>query len=136
METDVLVQNVYSSNCPSRQVLNRIGDKWTVLIVHLLKVGPKRFSELQRCIGGVSHKMLTQTLRSLERDGLVIRTIYPEIPPRVEYELSPLGQTLCTPIAAILRWAEDHIAEVSKAQSLYDAGENTMRLQQAREVSR
>jgi DNA-binding HxlR family transcriptional regulator len=102
-------------------VLDRIGDKWTTLVILLLKDGAKRFSELQRTIHGISAKMLAQTLRSLERDGLVTRTIYPEVPPRVEYTLTPLGETLCAPIAAILEWSEAHFDEVTAAQTRYDA---------------
>jgi DNA-binding HxlR family transcriptional regulator len=113
--------SVYVSDCPVRQALDRLGDKWTTLIIGLLEDGPKRFSELQRGIGGISQKMLTQTLRSLERDGLVKRTLYPQVPPRVDYELTPLGQTLCEPIAAIIRWTEAHIEEVVSAQAHYDA---------------
>jgi DNA-binding HxlR family transcriptional regulator len=104
-------------------VLDRIGDKWTVLIIGLLEYGPKRFSELQRSIGGISQKMLTQTLRNLERDGLISRKLYAEVPPRVEYTLTPFGKTLCDPIAAIVRWAEEHISEISTAQGRYDARE-------------
>lgn len=113
--------DVYNGDCPTRQVLDRIGDKWTALIIGLLEGRPKRFSELKRNIVGISHKMLTQTLRNLERDGLVQRTLYPEVPPRVEYALTPLGETLCTPIAAIRHWAEAYIGEVTEAQLLYDA---------------
>ena len=121
METIELHGNVYSGNCPTRQVLDRIGDKWTALVIGVLEEEPKRFSELQRSIGGISQKMLTQTLRSLERDGLVSRTVYAEVPPRVEYALTPLGETLCAPIAAIRLWAEANIAEVAEAQAVYDA---------------
>lgn len=115
--------DVYAADCPTRQVLDRIGDKWTTLVLLLLEDGPRRFSELRRSIVGISQKMLTQTLRSLERDGLVSRTIYAEVPPRVEYALTPLGKTLCTPIAAIVCWSETHIGEVLAAQALYDARE-------------
>ena len=116
--------NLYTSDCPTRQVLDRIADKWTTLILGLLEGGPQRFSALQRGIGGISQKMLTQTLRGLERDGLVQRTIYPEVPPRVEYQLTLLGETLCGPIAAIQHWAENHIEEVIMAQNEYDARNN------------
>lgn len=124
METIELFElngDAYNGNCPTRQALDRIGDKWTVLIIGLLEGRPKRFSELQRSIIGISHKMLTQTLRNLERDGLVQRTLYPEVPPRVEYALTPLGETLCIPIVAIRHWAEAHIGEVTEAQMFYDA---------------
>lgn len=113
--------DVYSADCPTRLVLDLIADKWTVLIVGLLQDGPLRFSQLQRGIGGISQKMLAQTLRSLERDGLVTRTIYAEVPPRVEYQLTTLGQTLSEPIAAIQNWAETYIDAVINAQGVYDA---------------
>ncbi len=111
---------VFDTNCPSRKVLDRIGDRWTTLIILLLETGPMRFSALHRGIFGISQKMLTQTLRNLERDGLVERTLYPQIPPRVEYALTPLGQTLCEPIAAIVHWSEAHMGEVMQAQAAYD----------------
>jgi DNA-binding HxlR family transcriptional regulator len=119
METNPMLGNAYDCNCPTRQVLNWIGDKWTVLVIGMLHDGTKRFSELQRTIGGISQKMLSQTLRNLERDGLVIRTVYPEVPPRVEYKLTPLGETLVPPILALREWAEQHIGEVITAQQRY-----------------
>lgn len=112
--------NVYDERCPTRLALNRIADKWTVLVVGSLKEGAKRFSTLRREIGGVSQKMLTQTLRGLERDGLVNRTIYPSVPPKVEYSLTPVGQTLVGVLDAIRVWSETHIEAVLTAQSLYD----------------
>lgn len=115
----------YAADCPTRQVLDRIGDKWTTLIIGLLGDEAKRFSQIRREIHGISHKMLTQTLRSLERDGLVTRTIYAEIPPRVEYRLTPLGKTLFDLITGIIRWSEQHIDEVTAAQIDYDAREAT-----------
>ena len=121
METTTYSPNVYASACPTRFVLDRIADKWTTLIIGSLENGPQRFSALRRQIEGISQKMLTQTLRQLERDGLVKRTIYPAVPPRVEYELTPLGQTLCEPISALRPWAETYIAQVSTAQAIYDA---------------
>lgn len=102
----------YSSDCPSRQLLNRIGDRWTVLVVGALGSERLRFSELQRRIEGISQKMLTQTLRSLEQDGLVTRTVYPEVPPRVEYELTEVGSTLQQPLDAIEQWARTHMQHV------------------------
>lgn len=119
MET--LLGDVYAADCPTRRVLDLIGDKWSVLIIGMLEDEPKRFSQLQRSIGGISQKMLTQTLRRLERDGIICRTMYPEVPPRVEYGLTPLGETLCAPINAIRDWAEKHIDKVSAAQAIYDA---------------
>jgi len=112
--------DVYSSKCPTRVVLDRIADKWTVLVMGLLENGPQRNSSLKRGIDGISQKMLTQTLRGLERDGLVERTVFPEIPPHVEYELTKLGQTLSEPIAAVRNWAEEHIVDVTAAQQSYD----------------
>ena len=114
------IWNVYDAACPTRLVLNRIADKWTVLVVSSLELGTKRFSTLQREIGGVSQKMLTQTLRGLERDGLVQRTIYPTVPPKVEYTLTPLGRTLVGLVDAIRVWSEQHIEEVMQAQTSYD----------------
>lgn len=119
METN-RIYNVYDSNCPTRAALTLIADKWTALIIGLLENGPRRFSALRRGIGGISQKMLTQTLRDLERDGIVSRTVYPEVPPHVEYELTALGRTLSEPIAAVRRWAEEHIGEVTMAQQVYD----------------
>ncbi len=120
MDTNEEILDMYTSECPTREALDRIANKWTTLLFGLLEGSPKRFSELRRGIGGISQKMLTQTLRNLERDGLVKRTVYPEVPPRVEYELTPLGRTLSEPIAALGRWAEEHIAEVTTAQQSYD----------------
>jgi DNA-binding HxlR family transcriptional regulator len=111
-----------SAECPSRLILDRIADKWTTLIIGILAQSERpRFNELRRMIGGISQKMLTQTLRDLERDGLVTRTIYPEIPPRVEYELTQLGRTLCGPLGSLTQWAHDHIDEVKNAQTRFDA---------------
>jgi DNA-binding HxlR family transcriptional regulator len=120
METFTLSPNVYNAACPTRHVLDLIADKWSALIIGLLESRSLRFAELQRHIGGISQKMLTQTLRNLERDGLVRRTVYAEVPPRVEYALTPLGKTLCEPIAAIIRWSEENIAAVTAAQQGYD----------------
>jgi len=104
--------NVLDPRCPSRLVLARIADKWTALIIQVLAGGTKRYAVLQREIGGISQKMLTQTLRSLERDGLIERKVYPEVPPKVEYALSRLGRTLIEPLQAICRWSEKHLAEL------------------------
>jgi DNA-binding HxlR family transcriptional regulator len=112
---------VYQGNCPARAILDRIADKWTTLIIGLLAQSEhRRFNELRRAIGGISQKMLTQTLRDLERDGLVKRTVYAEIPPRVEYALTALGRTLCGPLSALTQWAEQHIGEVRAAQDAFD----------------
>lgn len=113
--------DAYSELCPTRAALDRIADKWTVLVVGVLLDGePKRFSAIQRRIEGISQKMLTKTLRTLERDGLVERHIYPEIPPRVEYQLTALGKSLSTLINAVQAWAESHMEDILAAQLLYD----------------
>src|SRR5579863_1251386 len=104
----ILRANVYDASCPTRRVLDLIADKWTALIIGLLKDEPQRFAALHRRIGGISQKMLTQTLRRLERDGLVQRTVYAEVPPRVVYALTPLGHTLWEPLATLRDWAEEH----------------------------
>lgn len=111
--------NVYDERCPSRQALDRIGDKWTTLITGALSTGTLRFSELRRTIPGVSPKMLTQTLRSLERDGLVERRQYPTIPPRVEYTLTSLGTGLEQLHASIRVWAEANIEAIETARLRY-----------------
>ena len=102
-------------------VLARIGDKWTVFVVGLLSKGPMRFNEIRRTIGGISQRMLTLTLRGLERDGLVTRTVYPTIPPRVEYALTPLGCTLIEPLVALADWGATNQATVEKARTKFDA---------------
>jgi DNA-binding HxlR family transcriptional regulator len=102
-------------------ILSRVGDKWTVLTVMMLADGPRRFNELKRMIGGVSQRMLTLTLRGLERDGMVTRTIFPTIPPRVDYELTELGHSLRQPIEALGNWAFQHIPIVEKARAEFDA---------------
>jgi DNA-binding HxlR family transcriptional regulator len=108
------------ANCPSREVLDRIGDKWSVLILGQLADGPRRFTELSRAIEGVSQKMLTQTLRGLERDGLITRTVHASVPPRVDYALTELGRTLSAPLHALEAWARDHMADVVRARTRYD----------------
>jgi DNA-binding HxlR family transcriptional regulator len=112
--------NVFDDRCPTRLVLNRVADKWTVLIVARLGRRTMRFGELKRDITGISQKMLTQTLRALERDGLVARTVYPEVPLRVEYSLTPLGATLVNGLVQIKDWAEGNIEAVLAAQRAYD----------------
>lgn len=104
--------SVMDSQCPSRLVLDRIADKWTALIIQILSKGTLRYAALQREIGGISQKMLTQTLRSLERDGLVRRTVHPVVPPKVEYSLTRLGRTLIEPLHSLCRWSEKHLHEL------------------------
>ena len=101
-------------------VLNRVGDKWSMLIVMMLADGPRRFSELKRAIDGISQRMLTLSLRGLERDGLVTRTVTPIIPPRVDYELTELGASLREPVKALGEWAFEHIACIRAAQARFD----------------
>ena len=102
-------------------LLSRIGDKWTVLVVQTLGEGPKRFNELRREIPSVSQRMLTLTLRNLERDGLVSRTVTPTIPPRVDYELTDLGQSLQKPICGLATWATENVGAIHAAQARYDS---------------
>ena len=102
-------------------ILNRIGDKWSVMVVGFLTRKTMRFNELRNAIGGISQRMLTLTLRNLERDGLVTRTVYPEIPPRVEYALTELGRTLTGPLDALWQWAAEHQDDVKQARIEYDA---------------
>ena len=101
-------------------VLARVGDKWSVLIVMLLGGGPRRFNELKRMIGGISQRMLTLTLRGLERDGLVTRTLFPTIPPRVEYDLTPLGRSLWQPVKALGAWAQENQPQIALARVAFD----------------
>ncbi|MGI3900817.1 MAG: winged helix-turn-helix transcriptional regulator [Janthinobacterium lividum] len=103
-------------------VLARVGDKWSVLIVRSLGQGPRRFNELKRDIGGISQRMLSLTLRGLERDGLVNRTVFPVVPPRVDYALTDLGRSLWAPVEALGTWAQSHRAEIAAAQIRYDSG--------------
>jgi DNA-binding HxlR family transcriptional regulator len=112
--------NVYDPDCPTRLVLDRIGDKWTVLVVLVLLDGSQRFSQLRARVGGVAPKVLTQTLRRLERDGIITRASFAEIPPRVEYALTPLGRSLEQPIRAISDWAEENMPRISRARETYD----------------
>ena len=101
-------------------VLSRVGDKWSVFVIMMLGGGPKRFNELKRMINGISQRMLTLTLRGLERDGLVTRTIFPTIPPRVDYELTDLGRGLSQPVEALGRWAMEHLAQIEAARTRFD----------------
>jgi DNA-binding HxlR family transcriptional regulator len=109
------------SPCRAREVLQRVGDKWSMYVIDLLGQGTKRFSELHRSIDGITARMLTVTLRGLERDGIVTRTIHPVIPPRVEYDLTPMGLTLLGAIGQLVTWADSHLPEIGAAQAAYDA---------------
>ena len=109
------------TSCRAREVLQRVGDKWSVLVIDLLGQGTLRFSELHRAIDGITSRMLTVTLRGLERDGIVTRTIHPVIPPRVEYALTPMGRTLLDTIGQLVTWADSHLDEIDAARAAYDA---------------
>ncbi|RZU66121.1 HxlR family transcriptional regulator [Microterricola gilva] len=106
-----------------REVLSRVGDKWSLLVIGVLHDGPRRFTELQRAVDGISHRMLTQTLRSLERDGLVSRQSFAEIPPRVEYTATPLGRSLSEPVLSLVGWAADNHRAILDARSVFDGPE-------------
>jgi len=106
-------------------VLSRVGDKWSVFVIMMLGDGPKRFNELKRMINGISQRMLTLTLRGLERDGLVTRTIFPTIPPRVDYELTDLGRGLQQPVMALGLWAKEHQAQIAAARTRFDERNDT-----------
>jgi DNA-binding HxlR family transcriptional regulator len=112
--------NPYNADCPTRRILDRIGDRWTVLVVGILGQGDARFSELRRSVEGVSQKMLSQSLRGLERDGLERRTVYPQVPVRVEYALTDAGHTLLEPLRALQEWSIEHLGDVSASQETYD----------------
>lgn len=104
----------------TREILDRIGDKWSLYIIATLRSGTRRFNELRREIEGISQRMLTLTLRGLERDGLVTRTIYPTIPPRVDYQLTELGETLLEPVMALVAWAEKNKPAIAESQKRFD----------------
>jgi DNA-binding HxlR family transcriptional regulator len=118
METST--PDVYSSACPSRQVLSRVGDKWSTLVIGILERGTVRFGVLRREIMGISQKMLTQTLRNLERDGLIERRIFAEVPVRVEYSLTELGKSLVPVLTSLIQWSESHLKEIEAAQKQFD----------------
>jgi DNA-binding HxlR family transcriptional regulator len=113
--------DAYLASCPSRKLLDRLSDKWVTLVVKSLMDGPRRYSEVSHQLAGVSQKMLTQTLRSLERDGIITRTVTPSVPVRVDYELTALGESLAGVLAQLKAWAEQHIPEVERARAEYDA---------------
>jgi DNA-binding HxlR family transcriptional regulator len=112
--------DVFNSKCPTRQVLDRIADKWTVLVIRRLSYGTMRFAQIRRSVDGISQKVLTNTLRGLERDGIVTRKIYASVPPRVEYTLTALGRSLCDLVDAICGWAETNMERVQEARAIHD----------------
>ncbi len=115
--------DAFLRGCPTNQLLDRLSDKWVSLVVAALSDGPRRYSDLRRKIAGVSPKMLTQTLRALERDGILSRAVTPSVPVRVDYELTPLGRSLAGLLTAVKDWAEEHIEEVHAARERYEARE-------------
>ncbi|MFF8725716.1 winged helix-turn-helix transcriptional regulator [Streptomyces sp. NPDC015171] len=112
--------DAFLRSCPTNQLLGRLSDKWVGLVVSALRTGPRRYSDLGRRIAGVSPKMLTQTLRALERDGIISRTVTPSVPVRVDYALTPLGTSLAGLLSAVKDWAETHFDEVRDARERYD----------------
>jgi DNA-binding HxlR family transcriptional regulator len=112
--------NVLDPECPSRVVFRRIGDKWASLVVQVLADGPVRFSELRKLVHVITPKVLTQTLRTLERDGLVTRTVFAQVPPRVDYQLTELGLSLLVPLSLLREWAEAHVPGILEARDVYD----------------
>ncbi|MCI5073511.1 helix-turn-helix domain-containing protein [Oricola sp.] len=116
-------EGVDTANCPVRDVLDRVGEKWTLLILVAMSDEPRRFSALQREVGDISKRMLTQTLRTLERDGLVTRTVYPTKPPSVDYRLTGLGRSVLTPLAGLIGWAGQKHDEIRAAREAYDERE-------------
>jgi DNA-binding HxlR family transcriptional regulator len=110
-----------AAKCRIREILGRIGDKWSLFIIFQLGDGPQRFTTLKRAVDGISQRMLTVTLRGLERDGIVSRTMYPVMPPRVDYALTPLGHTLLDAVGALMAWVDEHLPEVDAARDAYDA---------------
>ena len=126
METKQQTQpDIFRATCLSRRVLELVADQWTPLVIYALEEGTMRFGQLLKRIDGISKKMLTQTLRAMERNGLVQRVVYPVVPPVVEYSLTPLGQTLIEPINALRDWAYGHLQEVAQARTTYDQREHT-----------
>ncbi len=111
--------DVLRKGCLSRDVLEIIGDKWTVLVLHTFRGQPMRYSALQRAVDGISQKVLTATLRNLEKNGIITRVVFPVVPPKVEYSLTPLGITLLDTLEALVGWAEAHVSSVEKARQEY-----------------
>lgn len=127
------VSDIESHDCRAVSgILGRIGDKWSVLIIQRLGEGPRRFNEIKRIIGGISQRMLTLTLRNLERDGLVSRTVTPSVPPRVDYALTDLGRDLLIPVSALGQWAIQHTPCIEAARARFDASEAAQTPQQER----
>jgi DNA-binding HxlR family transcriptional regulator len=120
LETNQQAASILDPECPSRVVFQRIGDKWASLVIQVLAGGPLRFSELRKTVHVVTPKVLTQTLRSLERDGLITRKVYAQVPPRVDYALTDLGQSLLVPLIHLRDWAENNVPAIIDARDSYD----------------
>ncbi|MEV0663594.1 winged helix-turn-helix transcriptional regulator [Actinomadura luteofluorescens] len=120
------------AGCRAREILDRIGDKWSLQVIAVLGERTKRFTELRREIDGISQRMLTVTLRGLERDGIVTRTVFPVVPPRVDYSLTPMGATLMDAAGTLVVWAEDHLAQIDASRADYDARQMDVRADDAR----
>jgi DNA-binding HxlR family transcriptional regulator len=121
MEVTVQFDDIlHTEKCEARQILDRVGDKWSMSVIYELGSGSRRFTELRRAIDGISQRMLTATVRILERDGLVLRTVHPVVPPRVDYTLTPLGQTLLGTVYQLMKWAVEHADEINDARAAYD----------------
>lgn len=110
--------DIFTLDCPTQQVLDLVSNKWSVIVIYCLAYQTRRYKQLERKIEGISQKVLTQTLRRLEQNGLVKRKVYPVVPPQVEYSLTPLGETLVEPLALLAEWSEQHIAEIEKYRNL------------------
>ncbi|MDR6688052.1 DNA-binding HxlR family transcriptional regulator [Arthrobacter sp. 1088] len=128
MDTNALPGNILDPNCPSRVIFQRIGDKWASLVIQVLGDGPVRFSELRKMVHVVTPKVLTQTLRALERDGLITRTVHAQVPPRVDYELTPMGESLLQPLTLLRQWAESHVPTILEARDTYDEAQDDLLL--------
>jgi DNA-binding HxlR family transcriptional regulator len=123
MGSPALSEDGRPAACQVREVLGRIGDKWSLYVISLLGEETRRFSELKRGVDGISQRMLTVTLRGLERDGIVSRTVYPVVPPRVEYTLTPMGRTLLDTVSTLVAWADEHVAAIEQSRAAYNIGE-------------
>jgi DNA-binding HxlR family transcriptional regulator len=120
MDATLIAQHGTTNCLNVSRILARVGEKWTVLVVMLLRTGPRRFNEIKRMIGGISQQMLTRTLKGLERDGMVTRTVHPTVPPQVEYALTALGFSLSEPVKALGEWAAANMAVIEEARGRYD----------------
>lgn len=120
MKVTVRLPEDVDPSCPVRSILDRVGDKWTALVISHLAAGPLRFTEIKRRVSGISQRMLTETVRGLERDGVLLRTVYASIPPKVEYSLTRLGVSLVDPVQVLVGWALDHREEIVAARARFE----------------